>query len=223
MINKIKSYVLRQGHMTSAQKRALETLWPHYGLLLSDGKINFKKIFGNNHPVILEIGFGMGQGLLNLAQQNQNYNFLGIEVHRPGVGRLFLDLQKNLISNVRVYKEDAVNVLQTCIEDNSLHRILIFFPDPWPKRRHHKRRLIQASLLLLLYQKLEFQGEVYLATDWQAYANVMLEAFQGVPGFENQSQNDGFIIRPLWRPETKFEMRGKRLGYGVWDLCFKKT
>ncbi len=219
----VKSYVRREGRMTPGQKQGLLQHWTHYGLEVAHGPISFEAVFGNTHPVVLEIGFGMGQSLLTLALQSPQDNFVGIEVHRPGVGKLLSQLQAHSVKNVRVYQEDAVPVLQQCISDHTLQKILIYFPDPWPKLRHHKRRIIQPPFVALLWQKLVMGGEVYLATDWEAYAHHMLQVFTQSEGWLNQSKTQTFIDRPLWRPVTKFEARGKRLGHGVWDLCFKKT
>lgn len=219
----IKSFVRREGRITPGQKHALEQHWVEYGLALVAGTLQFQTVFGNTHPIILEIGFGMGQSLLALAQENPECNFVGIEVHRPGVGKLLAELQAQQVKNVRVYQEDAVQVLKQVIPDNSLNKILIYFPDPWPKKRHHKRRIIQVPFVELLHQKLMLGGEVYLATDWEEYAYHMRDTFQQVPGFQNQSTAEsGFISRPTWRPLTKFEARGQRLGHGVWDLGFVK-
>jgi tRNA (guanine-N7-)-methyltransferase len=169
---------------------------------------------------ILEIGFGMGQALLAMAQQNPQQNFIGIEVHRPGVGNLLSELEAQQINNVRVFCADAVEVLRYCIPDHFLSGINIFFPDPWPKKRHHKRRLIQTDFVLLLQQKLKSQGFLHLATDWQHYAEHMMAVLNTVPGFINAAGEGNFMPRPENRPLTKFEQRGQQLGHEVWDLVF---
>ena len=221
--HRIKSFVRREGRMTKGQKQALAAHWSRFGLMRASGPIHFKTLFHNENPVILEIGFGMGQSLLTLAEQHPHHNFIGIEVHRPGVGKLLAQLAEQAITNVRIYQEDAVQVLMHCIPDLSFQRIFIYFPDPWLKKRHHKRRIIQRSFVALLVRKLITGGEVYLATDWEDYANYMLMVFQQFAEFKNQTGEQGFIMRPDWRPMTKFEQRGQRLGYLIWDLGFNKN
>ncbi|GAB4394040.1 MAG: tRNA (guanosine(46)-N7)-methyltransferase TrmB [Gammaproteobacteria bacterium] len=218
----IRSFVLRQGRLTSAQETALEQLWPYYGIELQSTPIQFDNYFPHSAPLIVEIGFGNGLSLAAMAEQHPAMNFLGIEVHRPGVGRLLTELAQRQISNVRICHADAVLVLQQCIAHNSLAGINIFFPDPWPKKRHHKRRLIQPEFVALLYQKLQPQGQLHLATDWQPYAQHMLEVLSAHPYLTNLAGDSLFMPAGYNRPVTKFETRGHRLGHGVWDLVFIK-
>lgn len=226
---KIRSFVRREGRLTKGQQRALDQLFPLYGLKPDENEqINFASIFNNEHPVHLEIGFGNGQSLTHMADSLPEVNFVGIEVHRPGVGNALLQIEKQSLENVRVICEDAVDVINHHIPDNSLAAVYIFFPDPWHKKRHHKRRLVQVDFIETLKTKLQPGGILHFATDWEDYAWHMLEVMHQVEGFENlakyapDSQN-GFCPRPDYRPVTKFEQRGLRLGHGVWDLIFKKT
>jgi tRNA (guanine-N7-)-methyltransferase len=183
--------------------------------------LNFQQAFGRAAPVILEIGFGMGQSLVAMAEAAPQQDFIGIEVHRPGVGRLLHSMVERHIGNIRIYCDDAVEVLQQCIPDNSLAGVQIFFPDPWHKKKHHKRRLIQPDFVQLLRGKLGVGGVLHVATDWQEYAEHILAVMEAAPGFKNQMGN-GYAPRPDSRPTTKFEQRGERLGHGVWDLLFEK-
>lgn len=217
---RIRSFVLRQGRMTSAQQSGLELL-SQKGLLREQGVLDCGKTFGRNVPTILEIGFGMGGSLLQMAQAAPEKNFIGIEVHRPGVGKLLHDMAGVGVDNIRVYCDDAVEVLQQCIADDSLDAIQIFFPDPWHKKRHHKRRLIQPEFVQLLHRKLKLGGVLHAATDWQDYAEHILAVMQAAPNFRNCA-DDGYSPRPDYRPKTKFEQRGERLGHGVWDILFAK-
>lgn len=219
----IKSFVRREGRMTPGQKSALEKHWAEFGLSIEQGFISFGEVFQNDHPVTLEIGFGMGHSLLALAEKNPECNFIGVEVHRPGVGKLLAQVEELGLKNIRVYQEDAVEVLKQCIPNASLQRVLIFFPDPWHKKKHNKRRLIQATFAELLAQKLKPEGELFLATDWEDYAMHMLDVLNNAPSFKNQSSDNTFITRPEWRPTTKFEIRGQKLGHGVWDLNYKRS
>ena len=221
----VKSFVLRAGRTTPGQLKALEQHWPHYGLTINQGALNHGKIFGNDHPVIIEIGFGMGSSLLQMAQDNPMLNYIGIEVHQAGVGRLLSAATEAGITNLRVYQEDAVEVLKQCVKDNSLAGVQLFFPDPWPKKKHHKRRIVQNSFVKLIHQKLQPSGFFHMATDWQPYAEYMMEVMhQTTDEFMNQyGPNQYANDRPNNRPLTKFEQRGNQLGHGVWDLYFTKT
>jgi tRNA (guanine-N7-)-methyltransferase len=219
---RIRSFVLRMGRMTPGQERAFERHWSSKGLRRENGPIDFQQVFGRNAPTILEIGFGMGQSLLQMAQQAPERNFIGIEVHRPGVGRLLHGMDEANVQNIRVYCDDAVEVLAQCIPDASLAGVQIFFPDPWHKKKHNKRRLIQPAFVQLLRAKLQLGGVLHLATDWQDYAEQMLAVMSAAPGFRNQA-GAGYAPRPDYRPITKFEQRGERLGHGVWDLLFEKV
>jgi tRNA (guanine-N7-)-methyltransferase len=208
----IRSFVRREGRMTKGQKKAFKELWPKYCLELSQGKIDFAKVFGRDTPLILEIGFGMGQSLLTMAEVHPEQDFIGIEVFRPGVGHLFAELAKQKLTNVRIYCADAIEVLQQCIVDHSLNEILIFFPDPWPKKRHHKRRLIQPEFIALSAKKLKSKGLLHIATDWEDYANHIFNVILQSNLFHQ--------IKTKPRPVTKFEQRGQRLGHKIWDICF---
>lgn len=220
---RVRSFVLRAGRLTEGQKRALIELWPLYGVAESNERLDFVRLFGNSHPVILEIGFGNGDATWQMASAHPEENYLAVEVHRPGVGHLLLKLEENVIQNVRIACEDGVALLNRRVPDASLSGVRIFFPDPWPKKRHHKRRLIQASFIDLLAKKLHKGGILHLATDWEPYAESMLEVMHNSRGFENLSPDGGFAPKPQWRPATKYEERGKRLGHSVFDLVFRRT
>ncbi len=219
---RIRSFVLRAGRTTIAQERALIELWPAYGIDSKDA-IDFRAIFGRSAPCCLEIGFGAGEVIGHLAETHPDRDYLGVEVHRSGVGRLLLRAGQGALRNLRVICDDAVDVLRERIADDSLDEVLIFFPDPWHKKRHHKRRLIDAPFVALLTAKLRTRGTLRLATDWQDYAQQMLAVCNATAGLENQSTDAGYVPRPHFRPPTRFERRGERLGHGVWDLAYMKT
>ncbi|AJQ93558.1 tRNA (guanosine(46)-N7)-methyltransferase TrmB [Gynuella sunshinyii] len=221
-LKKIRSFVMRQGRMTEGQQRGMDEVYPRLGLD-PEATFNSQQIFGNDHPLVIEIGFGMGDSLLQMAMMEPNCNFIGIEVHPPGVGRLLNNADKTGVSNLRVYKDDAVEVLKHCFADNSIDRLQLFFPDPWHKKKHHKRRIVQADFANLVHHKLKPEGVWHLATDWQPYAEQMLEVLTATKGFTNTAGDGQYSERPVYRPETKFERRGVRLGHGVWDLIFKKA
>ena len=206
--------------MTPSQKKALEVLWPKYGLSHDQAKIDFTEAFGREAPRYLEIGFGMGDSLAETAKAHPENDYIGIEVHRPGVGSLLKTLQQQEIENVRLICADAVEVLNNNIPDHSLDGIYILFPDPWHKKKHHKRRIIQPAFVALVEKKLKSGGLLQLATDWEDYAQHMLDVMKDSPAFSNTSQNDEYSDRGD-RPVTKFEKRGLRLGHKVWDLVFK--
>ncbi|OUR82100.1 tRNA (guanosine(46)-N7)-methyltransferase TrmB [Cycloclasticus sp. 46_120_T64] len=217
-LRRIRSFVKREGRLTPGQQSAIDTGWPQFGLDPTQA-INTSELFANDNPVTLEIGFGNGDSLATMAAAEPNRNFIGIEVHRPGVGHLLrLVLEKGL-SNVRVFDTDAIEVLQQAIPDHSLDCVQLFFPDPWHKKRHHKRRIVRADFLDLIHRKLQTSGKFHAATDWQHYAEHMLETLNAHPHFNNASSSD-YSERPEHRPLTKFENRGLRLGHGVWDLIF---
>jgi len=218
----IRSFVRRQGRLTPGQQRALEILWPHFGVDNSDSVLDLAGIFACQAPVFLEIGFGNGESLAAMASQHPENNYLGIEVHRPGIGRLLLRLEEQGIENVRVICDDATQVLSTRITDGALDGILIFFPDPWPKKRHHKRRLIQPAFVQALRPRLKVGAMLHTATDWQDYAEQMMSVLSHAEGFENQAGVGRYADKPDYRPQTKFERRGLRLGHGVWDLVFRR-
>lgn len=219
----IRSFVLRTGRMTQGQQRAYEMHWPEKGLLIEQGMIDAPALFGRQAPLVLEIGFGMGASLVSMAKAAPQQDFIGIEVHLPGVGKLLHSMQEEQVDNIRVYCDDAVQVLQHCIADASLDRIQIYFPDPWHKKKHHKRRLIQAAFVQQLRAKLKIGGVLHLATDWQDYAEWMMEVMCAAAGYQNQAGEYGFAERPPYRPITKFERRGERLGHGVWDILFQRV
>ena len=218
---RIRSFVLRQGRLTKGQAHALETGWPSYGVEYSLQSINLKRLFGRtNSKRILEIGFGMGDATAKIAQILPNYDFLAVEVHTPGVGGLLKLMQESDITNIRIIQHDVVEVLQHMIADNSLDGVHIFFPDPWHKKRHHKRRLIQAEFVKLLCAKLKVGAYIHLATDWQEYAEWVLEVLSAELQLKNNAVD--FAEKPNYRPLTKFENRGIQLGHGVWDLVFTR-
>lgn len=220
---RIRSFVRREGRLTAGQQRALDELFPRFGIEQSDTPIDFASLFGREAPTILEIGFGNGDTLAQIARNHPENNYIGIEVHRPGVGHLLMRIEEYALSNVRVMCADAVEVLQRQISDCTLDAIYLFFPDPWHKKRHHKRRQVQAEWAQLIRGKLKIGGCLHMATDWQEYAEHMLAVLGKSEGFTNQSPRYGFIERPDYRPITKFEQRGTRLGHGVWDLLFVRT
>ncbi|KKO48875.1 tRNA (guanine-N7)-methyltransferase [Arsukibacterium sp. MJ3] len=221
-MRKIRSFVLREGRLTKGQQNALDAHWPVFGLGYQATPLNLAEIFGRQAPVVLEIGFGMGKSLVTMASNAPEHNFIGIEVHKPGVGACLGDAAAAGIDNLRLFEHDAVEVLNNSIADNSLTTVQLFFPDPWHKKRHHKRRIVQPEFVQLLRQKLIIGGVFHMATDWQDYAEHMLEIMQSANGFNNLSPTDNYVERPAQRPLTKFEQRGQRLGHGVWDLMFKR-
>jgi tRNA (guanine-N7-)-methyltransferase len=219
---RIRSYVLRTGRMTPSQRRAYDEGWQCWGLEYTPDTLDIDTVFGRHGPCVLEIGFGMGQSLAEMAKSNPDANYIGIEVHRPGVGRLLHSMDDLDIDNIRVYCHDAVEVLQDCIPDAALDTVQIFFPDPWHKKRHNKRRLIQPAFVALLAKKLKRGGTLHLATDWEDYASQMMAVLSGAEDFSNTCSEGEFAQRPAHRPLTKFELRGERLGHGVWDLVFSR-
>lgn len=219
----IRTFVMRTGRMTPSQDRAFEHLWPRFGLQLEQGKIAPQQLFGRNAPITLEIGFGMGDSLLQMAQASPERDFIGIEVHLPGVGRLLNNMHKEGVSNIRVYQQDALQVLDDCVPDGSLDRVQLFFPDPWHKKKHNKRRMVQPAWVAKIAEKLRPGGLLHMATDWQEYAEHMLAVMQQNQDFVSQApEGECYSPCPAWRPETKFERRGQRLGHGVWDLIYQK-
>ena len=218
----IKSFVMRAGRMTEGQQRGLDQGWAKFGLELEAGAPDFDAVFGRSAPRTFEIGFGMGHSLLEMAAAAPEQDFIGVEVHRPGVGALLNGLMTQNLNNVRVYSCDALEVLRKCVADASLDRLLLFFPDPWHKSRHHKRRIVQPAFAELVRQKLKIGGVLHMATDWEAYAEHMLEVMNVAPGYRNLAADGRCVERPAERPTTKFERRGERLGHGVWDLKFQR-
>lgn len=217
----IRSFVLRAGRMGTGQMRALAELGPRFLIPYAPLPLDLDARFGRDAPKILEIGFGMGSATATIAQAHPELDYLGIEVHTPGIGALLKNIGEMGLENLRIIQHDAVEVLQHMIPDASLDGLHIFFPDPWHKKRHHKRRLIQASFVTLLARKLKPGGYLHLATDWADYAQQMLEVLSADPALINTA--NGFAPRPEYRPLTKFEQRGVRLGHGVWDLIFKRA
>jgi tRNA (guanine-N7-)-methyltransferase len=218
----IRSYVRREGRITVAQRRALQELWPRYGLE-ADAPLDLAAIFGRYAPRTLEIGFGNGDVLAAMAEQQPECDFIGIEVHRPGVGRLLQQLDERQLGNVRVMREDAVQIVKHSFPDNSLDRLLLFFPDPWHKKRHHKRRIVQPGFIELLARKIRPGGCLHMATDWEDYASHMLAVMRQSAVFRNCAADGDYAPRPDYRPVTKFERRGQRLGHGVWDLLYERV
>lgn len=220
-MRQIRSFVKREGRLTKGQASALERFWPTMGLEMPEKPFDLQQVFGREAPVVLEIGFGMGHSLVQMAKEAPEQDFIGIEVHRPGVGACLMEAEAQNVENLRVIEEDAVEVLKHWIADGSLSKVQIYFPDPWHKKRHHKRRIIQPDFVQLVRTKLKPGGILHLATDWENYAEHMLEVMNPAEGWENLSADNTFIPRPDERPLTKFEKRGQKLGHGVWDMKFK--
>jgi len=218
----IRSFVLRMGRITEAQQRALEVLWPRYGCEFADRPLDLDTLFGRAAPRVLEIGFGNGENLAALAQTHRERDYIGVEVHRPGVGRLLLAADAGSLTNLKIICHDAVEVLAEQLAAQSLDEILILFPDPWPKKRHHKRRLIQAPFVDLAASRLKPGGILRLATDWEHYAQQMLEVLRGCMALENLATEGAYVEPGATRISTRFEKRGQHLGHGVWDFAFRR-
>ncbi len=218
LLRRIRSFVRREGRLTPAQERALTHLWPRYGLP-ADQMLDLEKAFLHPAPLIVEIGFGNGEGLLEMAAQYPAYNYLGIEVHRPGIGHLLLGLEKLGFENVRIFCADAVDIFSACLSEETCHRINIFFPDPWPKKRHHKRRLIQPQFVALLSSRLQRGGILHLATDWPDYAQHMQNVLGSCPEFKPIDPKA--LVPP--RPSTKYATRALSLDHSVYDLAYRKS
>lgn len=219
---RVRSFVRREGRLTPGQARALETWLPKYGIPENDEPQDFLSLFGRDAPTLLEIGFGNGDTLLEMAANHPEWNFIGIEVHRPGVGRLLMHAGELGLTNIRVSSRDAIDVLERQIPDKSLERVMLYFPDPWPKKRHHKRRIVQPEFVQRIARKLATNGEFHLATDWKNYAEHMLQVMDAADNFQNVAGKGRYSTRPDDRPLTKFEQRGQRLGHGVWDLIYRR-
>ena len=217
----IRSFVRREGRLTKGQQRAIDELGPKFMLDLQSEPLDLDALFGRQAPRYLEIGFGDGKSLAAMAAAQPEADFLGVEVHRPGVGSLLLEVEQQSLTNVRVICADAVEVLNSMVPDHSLDKVFIFFPDPWHKKRHHKRRLVQPGFVATLRNKLKPGGLIHMATDWEDYAMHMLAVMNSAAGFSNTAKEGSFVMRPEYRPLTKFEARGQRLGHGVWDLIFE--
>jgi tRNA (guanine-N7-)-methyltransferase len=222
-IRKVRSFVKREGRLTNGQAKALELHWHEMGLAHEQGIISPATTFGNDNPLVLEIGFGMGKSLVEMAANAPEKNFIGIEVHRPGVGACLADASEQGVENLRVMEHDAVEVLKNMIPDGSLSRLQLFFPDPWHKKRHHKRRIVQPEFVELVRTKLAVGGCFHMATDWEQYAEHMLDVMINADGYTNTATDGDYVPRPDYRPITKFETRGQKLGHGVWDLIFERT
>lgn len=218
----IRSFVKREGRLSNRQALALEQLQSTFGLEYQLNPYDLNAIFGRDTKTVLEIGFGMGKSLVEMAQEAPETNFIGIEVHRPGVGACLADVNDRAVSNLRVIEHDAVEILRDSIPDQSIDTLQLFFPDPWHKTRHHKRRIVQLTFAELIRPKLKLGGVFHMATDWENYAEHMLEVMQQAPGFRNCSASESYVERPASRPLTKFEDRGQKLGHGVWDLMFER-
>lgn len=216
---RVRSFVRREGRITPSQQRALDELLPRYGVHL-DGLLELDRVFGRSAPRTLEIGFGNGVSLASMAAQAPDQDFLGIEVHRPGVGHLLREIDHLGLNNLRVICADAVEVMERHMAPASLDRVLLFFPDPWPKKRHQKRRILQDSFVQLIHSRLKPGGHFHMATDWRDYAEQMLAVMDSAAGFTNSAGRGQYAVKPAYRPETKFERRGLKLGHGVWDLVF---
>ena len=221
-LRKIRSFVLREGRLTKGQAQAIEQQWPIMGLEHSITPLNLTEVFGREADTVLEIGFGMGASLVEMAKAAPELNFIGIEVHKPGVGACLSDAAEAGVTNLRVFHHDAMEILEQTIADGSLARLQLFFPDPWHKKRHHKRRIVQPEFAQLIRRKLAIGGVFHMATDWENYGEHMLEVMSQAEGYSNLSATGDFVERPEHRPLTKFEARGHRLGHGVWDLMFKR-
>lgn len=217
----IRSFVRRSGRLTEGQSRALQTLWPRFGVE-ADHELNYPQLFGRQAPTYLEIGFGMGQSLAAMAAQRPAHDFIGIEVHEPGIGSLLCHMKEHGLHNIRLFNADAVEVIASVIPLNSLAGVYLFFPDPWHKKRHHKRRIVQPSFVKLISQRLQPEGIFHMATDWQNYAAHMLEIAEGCGELINVAGKGNYLPDSGDRVETKFERRGLRLGHGIWDLKFVK-
>lgn len=217
---RIRSFVRREGRLTEGQASAIKSGWPLWGIEYVSERTDWDQVFGRTAPRYLEIGFGMGGATAEIAKNHPQNDYLGIEVHRPGVGNLLKLIEQDSLSNLRLMSHDAVDVVNEMIAPDSLDGVLVFFPDPWHKARHHKRRLIQPEFVRMLVSRLKLGGTIHCATDWENYAEQMLEVLSAEPLLENTA--DAYAERPAYRPLTKFEARGLKLGHGVWDLVFRR-
>lgn len=218
----IRSFVVRGGRLTPSQQKAMDELWPRYGLRMEDGPLNQQAVFGREAPLVLEIGFGMGDSLVEMAAAHPERDYIGVDVHPPGIGTMLKLIDERGLTNLRVYEVDGMEVLRQCIADAAIRQFQIYFPDPWHKKRHHKRRLIQPASVQLLHEKLAPEGILHIATDWENYAEHIMEVMAEAEGFENCCGAGAFATKHE-RVETKFERRGRRLGHGVWDMLFRKV
>lgn len=221
-IRTVHSFVKREGRLTTGQQQALDSQWPEFGVDYSEALLDFSKLFNREAEVILEIGFGNGDSLWQMAQAHPEKNYFGIEVHRPGVGHLLRLVEQSECKNIRVSNRDAIDVLEHQIADSSVDRLQLFFPDPWHKKKHNKRRIVQENFIKQVARILKSGGVFHLATDWEHYSRHMLNTLNNSDLFTNLSNDNAFVPKPEERPTTKFEKRGHRLGHGVWDLLFQK-
>lgn len=219
---RIRSFALRQGRLSQAQQNAIDNLWPKFGLEVADELLDFNEVFGREAPTIVEIGFGMGKSLAEMAEANPDQNYIGIEVHRPGVGALLKLIGEKGLTNIRIFNHDAIEVLEQRIPKDSLAGLYLFFPDPWHKKRHHKRRIVQPAFAQSIAKHLKPGGHFHMATDWEDYAEHMMEVMSAAENYRNTAGDKAYTPRPDYRPLTKFEQRGHRLGHGVWDLIFER-
>jgi len=220
---RIRSFVVRAGRMTEGQQRAYDENWAEFGLELDAGLLDYEQLFGNTGSVTVEIGFGMGDSLIEMARRAPEKNFIGIEVHPPGVGRLLARAKEEGLTNIRVFCDDAIEVLAQCIPDGSLAGVQLFFPDPWHKKKHNKRRIVQPEFAQTIRNKLTIGGVFHMATDWEPYSEHMMEVMSAAEGYKNQAGDGQFSPQPDFRPVTKFQKRGEKLGHGVWDLMFERV
>lgn len=218
----IRSYVIRSGRLTDSQKKAIADHWQDFVIPTADTLLNPQSLFPQPGKLVIEIGFGMGDSLLEMARQEPATNFIGIEVHQPGIGKLLHGIAELQLQNLKIICRDATEVFALCMPLTAIDKIQIFFPDPWPKKKHQKRRIVQPDFMALLRDRLKAGGQIHLATDWEEYAHYMVEVMEAVPGMRNHEGTGQFWEHPL-RPGTKFENRGKRLGHGVWDLLYVKS
>lgn len=219
----IRSFVRREGRITDAQRQALQSLWADYGVDVGEAALDLDALFGRHAPRHLEIGMGMGDALVAMAYAHPENDYLGIEVHRPGLGSFMQKAHAQGLRNVRVISADAMTVLQKNLPLVALDAVYLFFPDPWPKRRHHKRRIVNTAFAELVMSRLKSAGHFHMATDWEEYAHYMMEVMSALPGCTNSAGAGQWVPRPECRPLTKFERRGQRLGHGIWDLIFTKN
>lgn len=222
MIHHTHSFICRRGRLTKGQRNALAKYWPAMGIEYQSTTVNIDTLFVRHAPIVLEIGFGMGSSLVTMASNNPQKNFLGVEVYLPGVGSCLAHAHEAKLSNIRVICHDAVETLQTMIQDNALNIVQLFFPDPWQKKRHNKRRIVQSYFVELVLRKLKVGGLFHMATDWHPYAEHMLKVMKEVIGYRNLSNENNYLLRQHTRPLTKFELRAQSLGHDIWDLMFEK-
>ncbi len=224
LIRKVRSFVRREGRLTKGQESAMNECWPTMGIDYQPQLLIWQEVFGNSNPVVLEIGFGMGASLVEMAKNAPEKNFIGIEVHSPGVGACLASARDAGVTNLRVMCHDAVEVFENMIPEASLATVQLFFPDPWHKKRHHKRRIVQLPFAEMVRSKLKLDSGIFhMATDWENYAEHMIEIMEQAPGFTNIAEEGHYVPRPDERPLTKFEARGHRLGHGVWDIKYQRN